>query len=209
VRVFELSGSLRRIRRTADLSQRQLARAMGIPQSTLAAAEAGNRDLPVGRLADAAAVAGLRIVLVDADGRQIPPMTSAGARDAAGRHLPAHLDTRHSDEGPDRWEHHPGRRQPWFTFVLDRSDRDAWRARHGVPDDHDVPVPGDSPQERAAARRRAARLRREEDRRRRPGRVTRPVEEFTCACPPECDELDDRSGPPVHAQDCPCSCDLA
>ncbi|SFE07274.1 helix-turn-helix domain-containing protein [Blastococcus tunisiensis] len=207
---FDLSGYLRRIRRTADLSQRQLAEGLGIPKSTLAAAEAGSRDLPAGRLAEAAALAGLRIALVDADAREIPPMTSDAARDAAHRQLPAHLDTLHSDEVPDRWEHRPRRRQPWFTFELDRSLRDTRRARHGVPDDHHAPRPGDSPAERRAARQRAARLRREEDLRRRlaAGEIA-PSPEWTCTCPPRCDELDDRSGRPVHADECPCSCDLA
>ena len=206
---FELSGWLRRIRRTADLSQRQLAEQVGVPKSTLAAAEAGVRDLPTGRLAAAAALAGLRIALVDAQGREQSPVTSGGARDAARRHLPAHLDTLHSDEVPDRWEHGPDRPQPWFTFELDRSARDARRAAAGVPDDHLVPQPGDSPAERAAARERAARKRRLDDlaRRRAAGELP-PVEPFTCTCPPACDELDDWSGRPVHAEECPCSCDV-
>jgi len=38
-------------------------------------------------------------------------------------------------------------------------------------------------------------------------RAGRP-EPFTCICPPVCDELDDWSGRPVHAEQCPCSCDL-
>ena len=164
---FDLSGWLRRIRRAADLSQRQLAEQVGVPKSTLAAAEAGVRDLPVSRLAAAAALAGLRIALVDAEGREQSPMSSDGARDAARRHLPAHLDTLHSAELADRWEHRPDRRQPWFTFEIDRSARDTRRARTGVPDDHLVPRPGDSPEERAAARQRE-----------------------------------------VHAEECPCSCDV-
>ncbi len=206
---FELSGCLRRIRRTADLSQRQLAERMGVPKSTLAAAEAGVRDLPAGRLADAAALAGLRIALVDAEGQEVSPMTPAGARDAARRHLPAHLDTVHADEVPDRWEHRPDRRQPWFTFALDRSGRDLRRHGLGVPDDHDVPLAGDSPRERAAARRRAARQRVREERERRVAAGNlRPAEPFTCTCPASCDELDDWSGRPVHAEDCPCCCDL-
>ena len=32
---------------------------------------------------------------------------------------------------------------------------------------------------------------------------------FTCSCPPACDELDDRSGKPVHAPGCACDCDVA
>ncbi len=205
----DLPGLLRRIRRTADLSQRQLAERTGIPKSTLGAAEAGVRDLPVGRLVDAAGVAGLRIALVDDAGRELPPMTSDGARDGSGRHLPAHLDTLHTDEVPDRWEHRPARRQPWFTFELDRSSRDTRRERDGVPGDHDVPLAGDSPPERAAARRRAARQRRQAEwARRRAAGELRPAEPFICTCPPACDDLDDWSRRPVHAENCPCSCDV-
>ena len=37
----------------------------------------------------------------------------------------------------------------------------------------------------------------------------RPVEDFRCMCPAACDELDDRSGRPVHAPECACHCDVA
>jgi hypothetical protein len=79
-----------------------------------------------------------------------------------------------------------------------------------MPDDHHVPQPGDSPEERAEARA-EARWRREEEAHRRwfeatRGRSVGPG--FTCTCPPECDELDDRSGKPVHAEGCPCGCDV-
>lgn len=206
---FELAGCLRRIRRTADLSQRQLAERIGVPKSTLAAAEAAARDLPVGRLAAAAALAGLRIALVDAEGRELPPMSPDGARDAGRRRLPAHLDTLHSDEVPDRWEHRPHRRQPWFTFELDRSSRDSRRTARGVPDDHDVPIAGDSPPERAAARAAAARRRLQDEWERRVAEgELRAAEPFVCTCPAGCDELDDWSGRPVHAENCPCSCDV-
>ena len=50
----ELLGALlRRIRRTADLSQRQLADALGVSRSTGARAELGERDMSVGHLARA------------------------------------------------------------------------------------------------------------------------------------------------------------
>ncbi|WP_324275781.1 hypothetical protein [Blastococcus brunescens] len=80
---------------------------------------------------------------------------------------------------------------------------------HGHPDDHQAPRPGDSPAERRAARQHAARLRRaEEHRQRRESGAAQPIEDFTCSCPPRCEELDDWSGRPVHAEDCPCSCDV-
>jgi hypothetical protein len=89
--------------------------------------------------------------------------------------------------------------------------RDRYRRRDGTPDDHQLPQPGDSPQERSAARRRAAARARAEERERRflAGEFRHVADGFTCTCPPGCDELDDRSGRPVHTDDCPCSCDLA
>jgi transcriptional regulator with XRE-family HTH domain len=200
---FDLCGALRRVRRIADLSQRDLASAAAISPSTLAHAEAGTRDLPVQSLARACALVGLRLALVDENGVAVDGMATDSVRDRSGRRFPAHLDTRYSDEG---WWHGPERYSrpvPWYTFDRDRGRRDGRRTNHGTPSDHQLPRPGDSPAQRTAARRRAARLRGIEKAKR------RPQEPFDCLCPPECDELDDRSGPPVHAPACRCGCDIA
>ena len=207
---FDLSGALRRIRRIADLSQRELARSCGISQSAIAQAESGRRDVTVGALAMAAAHAGLRLALLDSEGAEVEAMAPDTVRDLGGRRFPAHLDTRHSY--PERWLYEPrrDRPEPWYTFDRDRGGRDYWRGRTGTPDDHLEPRPGDSPQERKAERQRAARQQqREEYRRRLDAGEIEPAEPFDCTCPPECDELDDRTGPPVHAADCPCRCDVA
>jgi HTH-type transcriptional regulator/antitoxin HipB len=154
-------------------------------------------------LAFAAETVGLRLALVDENGVSIDGMAADGVRDRSGRRFPAHLDTRYSDEG---WWHGPerySRAVPWYTFDRDRGRRNGRRTNHGTPPDHQLPRPGDSPAERAAARRHAARLRGIEKAKR------RPQEPFDCLCPPECDELDDRSGPPVHAPACRCGCDIA
>ena len=207
---FDLSGALRRIRRLGDLSQRELASTAGLSVSAVAHAEAGTRDLPVGGLVRAAATAGLRLALVGQDGAEVAGMNAQAVRDHAGRRFPAHLDTRYGDEawwhGPERYS----RQQPWYTFDRVRSTRDFWRNRLGTADDHQVPRPGDAPEERAAARRRAARLRREEDAARRLSEAPRrpPAADFSCECPPRCAELDDWSGRPVHADGCPCRCDV-
>jgi transcriptional regulator with XRE-family HTH domain len=207
---FDLSGTLRRIRRIADLSQRQLADRCRLPQSTLAQAETGRRDLPVGALARAAELAGLRLAVLDSDGAEIRPMSPDGVRDLGGRRFPAHLDTLHTDELPGWWEHRPDRPRPWFTAHRDRAGRDHGRRRNGTPEDHHPVRPGDSPQERRAARQRAIRERnREEFLRRLAAGDVPPLEPFDCTCPPVCDELDDRSGKPVHAPECPCDCDVA
>jgi transcriptional regulator with XRE-family HTH domain len=208
---LDLAGLLRRIRRTADLSQRELAASTGVSKTTIAAVEAGTRDLGVTRLSLMAEVAGFRLVLLDAEGREVSGMHPDGARDVTRRRLPAHLDTQHTDELADRWGHRPDRRQPWFTFGLDRAARDRERARAGTPDDHGIPVTGDSPADRARARRLAAWHAREDERLRRlRAEPWRPIDDgLTCTCPPECDEVDDGSGPPRHAGACPCGCDLA
>lgn len=207
---FDLSGSLRRIRRIADLSQRQMAAAAAMSPSAVAHAEAGTRDLPVGAFARAASLAGLRLALLDGDGHEVSGMAADSVRDLGGRRFPAHLDTVHTDERSWRYEHRFDRPRPWFTVDRDRAGRDALRRSLGTPEDHHSFRPEDSPRERRAARQRAAWLRKQEEYQRRleSGTVP-PFEHFACTCPPRCEELDDWSGRPVHAEGCPCSCDVS
>jgi transcriptional regulator with XRE-family HTH domain len=206
---FDLCGALRRIRRLADLSQRELAAAAALSPSAVAHAEAGTRDLPVSSFARAAAVAGLRLALVDGDGHHVGAMAGHTVRDRGGRRFPAHLDTHHSDDRWWRYEHRYDRPRPWFTVDRDRDGRDRLRQRAGTPEDHHEHRPGDSPQERKAQRVREARHRADEERRRRIEAGEFPArDDFVCSCPPRCDELDDGSGKPVHAEACPCNCDL-
>lgn len=207
---FDLTGLLRRIRRRADLSQRELAAAAGIAPSTVAHAEAGTRDLPARALARAAELADLRLALLDTAGQEVGPMTPDGARDTGDRRLPAHLDTRHGDE---RWwydVHRYGRERPWFTFDRKRDARDAGRRRHGTPEDHHVPQPGDAPGKRAEERRKESARRAAEERQRRfgAGGFRQLDDRFRCTCPTRCDELDDFSARPVHADGCRCRCDV-
>jgi len=211
VLAFDLPGSLRRIRRAADLSQRELARALDVSKSLVGAAESGSSGLDVRVLDRAAALVGMRLALLDAAGTEVAGMAEDTVRDMGGRRFPAHLDTRYSDE---HWWHGPhrySRYQPWYTFDRDRRMRDLYRARDGVPTDHQLPQPGDSPRERAEQRRWALLRARAEERERRflAGEFAHVRESFVCTCPAACDELDDRSGRPVHAAGCPCNCDLA
>jgi HTH-type transcriptional regulator/antitoxin HipB len=206
---LDLPGALRRIRRIADLSQRELAAACGLSQSVVARAESGRGGLLVSALARAAAIAGLRLALLDANGAEVISMSGEAVRDRGGRFFPAHLDTRHGD---DRWwyaVHRYDRPQPWYTFDRDRSARDSYRRRDGTPEDHQLPQPGDSPADRAEARRRAEWRSRQERLERARQAVGQPRDDdFTCACPAACEELDDYSGRPVHAPDCACHCDV-
>jgi transcriptional regulator with XRE-family HTH domain len=206
-----LPGMLRRIRRLVDMSQRELARAAGVAPATLGRAEAGG-DLRVSQLARIGAVAGLRLALVDDQGREPAPMTGTAVRDAGGRLFPAHLDTRHGDD--DWWggPHRPRLVNPRYTFDRDRSLRDLRRGGD-LPADHHQPEDGDSLAERAAARR-AEVLRREAARRLElfrarcaAGFPPSPGWELDCTCPAACAELDVGERP-VHAPDCACGCDV-
>jgi transcriptional regulator with XRE-family HTH domain len=210
VSTLDLVGMLRRIRRLADLSQRELARRIEVSKSTVAAAEGGSCGMDARVLARAAALAGLRLVLVDEQGREVGGMSGEAVRDMGGRLFPAHLDTRHGDEAWWYDAHRYGRDHPWYTFDRARRTRDEWRRRTGTPDDHQLPAAGDAPAERVAARRRAAAERAAEERQRlfESGALRAVDQPFDCDCPPSCDELDDRSGKPVHAPECPCDCDV-
>ena len=208
---FSLPGVLRRVRRIADMSQRELAVAVGISPSAVASAESGARDLPLSVVARIAEVAALRLSLVDRDGREIAGMAENSVRDAAGRRFPAHLDTRYSEDGWWHGPHRHHRTQPWYTFDRRRDLRDRYREWVGTPDDHQMPQPGDAPEQRAEERRRARWVAGKEERERRflAGELADVREAFFCTCPAECDHLDDRSSTPVHADGCRCHCDIA
>jgi HTH-type transcriptional regulator/antitoxin HipB len=211
VAAFDLPGALRRIRRAADLSQRELARALDVSKSYVGGAESGRSGFDARALAQAATLAGLRLAFLDESGEEVHLMAAEAVRDGSNRRFPAHLDTRYSDEGWWHGPHRYDREQPWYTFDRDRRTRDRYRRRDGTPDDHQHPRPGDSPADRAEARRRSYAQARAEDRQRRflAGEFRHLGDAFTCACPPVCDELDDRSGKPVHAPVCACDCDIA
>ena len=204
------AGLLRRIRRVADCSQRELAERIGASKATVAAAESGRRDLSISLLCRAASLVGGRLVVLDASGAELTPMDLDAVRDAGGRLFPAHLDTRHGD---DRWwggEHRPRTRQPRYTFDLDRSSRDSRRRAGAFAEDHHVPRPGDSLEDRAAARRETAWRRREEQRRR--WLATRPAREpdwgTGCTCPPGCEYAEGRNEDLSHDEVCACRCDV-
>jgi len=208
-----IGGLVRRIRRENDLSQRQLGRRCGVSQSVVARVESGQRDLTVGQLLRFAALGGLRIALLAPDGNELLPMDPDGARDAGGSRLPAHLDTRHGDEGWWHDAHRYSRRRPEYTFDRDRAVRDEHRLA-AVPADHHVPGPGDSLAERRAARQEEAR-RRARDRhhaaqqaRLAAGSQSEPDWGTGCTCPAGCEFDADRNPDLGHAPDCACGCDV-
>ena len=179
-------------------------------KSAVAAVESGTTGMDARLLAVAAGLAGLRLGLLDGDGHEVDGMAGDTVRDAAGRRFPAHLDTMLSDERPWRWVDRRDRRRPTYTFGR-RSPWDPPGSRtESRPDDHLRPRPGDSPAERTAARRAAQCQRHREERERRflAGELRGLDDAFTCTCLGACDELDDFSRRPVHADDCPCACDI-
>ena len=214
VEQFSLAGTLRRVRRIADCSQRQLADHLGVSKATVAAAETGARDLQVGLLVRAAERAGLQIALVDAAGELVAPMRGAPARDRAGRRFPAHLDTRYGDEGWWHGSERYSRRRPSWTFDRDRTLRDERRGWTGTPDEHLDDEPGDPLARRAGERRRAAeeqRAVRRAERWRRwvdAGAVSEPDWGTGCTCPPGCEYAEGVNEDLSHAAECVCRCDV-
>lgn len=89
---FDRVGHLRRARRITDTSQREMAARVGVAASTIARAETMSGEVPLRLIVDVLAEAGLRLAVVDADARPVPPMRRDGARDHGGRYCPAHLD---------------------------------------------------------------------------------------------------------------------
>jgi transcriptional regulator with XRE-family HTH domain len=144
-------GLVRRLRRLADLSQRDAARVLQVSQSTVARWETGNGSPSLVQLQELADLGGVRVVLRDGRGREHPPMRDEVAHDRAGRHYPAHLDPHESgwytppgSEQDGRWARlwHEARLAavPRVRFTRSRPWRDIARRVHGLDEDH--PSPG-------------------------------------------------------------------
>ncbi|PUA80868.1 helix-turn-helix domain-containing protein [Nocardioides currus] len=141
----EVAGLIRRVRRRAEWSQRDLAEQLGVSQSAVAKWETG-RTTPSARvLARILTLGELRLVAVDSTGAQVAAMRSDAARDAGGRRYPAHMFV-----WTEGWWAPPGADMTaWIGAIQGRSrelelprvrfgsDRMAWRAQApSEPDDH-------------------------------------------------------------------------
>jgi transcriptional regulator with XRE-family HTH domain len=127
---FPVPGLLRRARRMADLSQRELARAAKVAQSTVARIEAGDLTPSLDMTQRLMAPAGLYLVVVDGEGRIVVPMRECEeARDGGNRRYPSHLDTILDPRPGEWWGDSYGLARPPETFYRNRVYRDYQRAQ--------------------------------------------------------------------------------
>ncbi len=171
----DVPGLIRRTRRTADLSQRDLAARLGVDQSTVARWEMGETIPDVLTFARLLAVAGLDLKVVDAAGESVPPMAQERPRDRQRRRFPAHLDV--VDEASLSLA-------PRRLTVPHRARRDRLRGRFGERTDHPTWAMLDEEERHRRAERRARRMERLTSVRPHP-----PLEPPPCSCPVECEEM--------------------
>lgn len=89
---FDVAGMVRRARREADLSQRDLAADLGVSSSAVGRWETGDACPSMTMFAAVMGVAGLKVAVVNASDEPVAPMRAEALRDRAGRRRPAHLD---------------------------------------------------------------------------------------------------------------------
>ncbi len=128
-----------RARRLGDLSQRDLAGRVDVAASTVSRIESGQIVPDVRLFCRIMAAAGLRLAVLDPEGRDVAAVSDDAVRDNAGRRFPAHLDVAPPDEVPyERWAY-PRYDRPaargWYQLRPAR-DRDAAGRVSGRPDDH-------------------------------------------------------------------------
>ncbi|HKX67792.1 MAG TPA: helix-turn-helix transcriptional regulator [Intrasporangium sp.] len=188
---FDVGGYVRRARRLADLSQRDLADILGLSRAAVGRLEStpGRVDLPT--MEAILALADLRLAVVDSAGRPVEAVPADTLRDHRERRFPAHLDATPPDIGiPNERGVQPRKRQPpargWYR---QREERNRLRERGRAPVDHPTVR---SERERAA---------RERQRRRDLALATlRASPPQECTCLDDCFEL-------ACLPDCPCQCE--
>ena len=181
-----------RVRRMADLSQRDLAEQLGMSPSTVARIETGACSVSVGLLIRILGVGGLRLAAVGDDGVAVAPVAVDVLRDNGGRRFPAHLDVDPPAEVPKLRQLMPRRdRPPAKGWYRQRPLRDEVRRVEGVPKDHPTHREVRESAERERDQRRRVRLLLARA-------APAPPE---CTCPADC--LLDVGCPPG----CPCQCE--
>jgi transcriptional regulator with XRE-family HTH domain len=114
----EISGLIRRVRRLAKWSQRELAHELGVSQSAVAKWETGRTTPSARMLARVLELAELSLAAVSEVGDRVQPMKRIAARDAAGRRYPAHTFV-----WPEGWWAPEGAETTaWMGHILCRSE---------------------------------------------------------------------------------------
>ncbi len=179
-----------RVRRLADLSQRDLATRVGISPSTVSRLESGLITPTLDLYERMLALAGLRLAVLDAAGREVAPVPVDTVRDNQGRRFPAHLDVAPPDEVPY---------ERWAFPRYDRPDAQGWFQHRTARDQcaEDAPHrerPADHPTENELA------LRRRLMRGRQPRVDAPPLPDLECDCIDACFQE-------LCVTECPCQCE--
>ena len=185
-----------RVRRLADLSQRDLAERLRSSQSAVARLESGNAQVTVSAFVGVLRQAGLRLAVLDAEGREVAPVPADTVRDNQGRRFPAHLDVAPPDE------------VPWERWAFPRYDRPEAQGWYHLRDSRDELAEGADDADGAGGLARPTdhpthnelRTRRRLMRGRQPCVDAPPPPEIVCGCPDECFEL-------ACVPECPCQCE--
>ncbi|NUT57987.1 MAG: helix-turn-helix transcriptional regulator [Agromyces sp.] len=132
-----------RVRRRCDLSQRDLAAALGIDASRIARLESTPRRVDLPLLVEILELADLRLAVLGRDGVEVAPVAQDVVRDHAGRRMPAHLDIRpRYERSVSTLLHgHADRREPpaWYDRRPGR-DRRRLESGHRLEDVPDQPT---------------------------------------------------------------------
>jgi transcriptional regulator with XRE-family HTH domain len=127
---YPVAGLVRRARRIADLSQREMARRAGVAPSTVGRVESGEQAPSLDLLTRLLDAAGLWLVVTDGEGHVVTPMRESDeTRDGGDRRYPSHLDTILDPRPGDWWADQYGLARPPETYYRDRRRRDEMRAR--------------------------------------------------------------------------------
>jgi transcriptional regulator with XRE-family HTH domain len=123
-----LDGIIRRVRRRADFSQRELAKFAKVSPALVAGVESGTVTPSLATLQRLLHAANYQLVVVDVSGRLVLPLEVwDDVTDLAGRRFPAHLDTILDPEFGEWWADGYGLARPPETFRRNRAYRDYQR----------------------------------------------------------------------------------
>ena len=128
---FPTGDYMRKLRRVADLSQRELAEVVSLSRRLIERIETGDADPRLAQVAELFAIVGWRLEVVDHDGGPVQPLRELGGdlRDGADRRYPAHLDVIVDPRRGEWWADGYGLQSPPETFTRDRDRRDLRRAQ--------------------------------------------------------------------------------